>query len=223
MTALSAPSVRGNALFIVLIAVALFGAFVFAMSRPPSVDLATPAQNAMYAQDIYSYAEKISGAVQSVMLQNNCRDTQVSFENSTVNGYANGTNDACKVFDTAGGGRKFDAPPSQAVDTAAATDAGSSLAGNYFFSGNIVVDGAGTSEPDLVFVMPWVTLAACQALNRISTKSPTIPTDAGTSFGGTKFQGTYASTHTLDTGTGLMSGCYSGSSGYHFYYVLLAR
>lgn len=221
---LATRKTTGNALLFVLIAVALFSALVFTMTRGNRTHGMNTEENAaLQAQQVASYAAKLSHAVETVMLQNGCLQSEVSFENNIVSGYDNGAVAKCKVFDPAGGAMVFDTPPAPAVDTAAATDAGSSLAGRYFIAGNIAVNNAGTSSADLVFVMPWVTEIVCKALNQLTKNDSSIPADAGTSFDDTKFQGVYAEDFTLDTGTGLQNGCYSGSGGYHFYYVLLAR
>jgi len=231
----------GNALLIVLIGIALFAALMFFLSRDKSSDSGSAENAAMYAQQITSYAEKIHGAVQSVLLQNNCLATQVSFENSTAAGYTNGANALCKIFDTNGGGMTYQVPPVQAVDNAAATAASSALAGSYYFEGNACVLNAGTGpatangaacssgNAEILFVMPFVTQAVCAQINQITTNSTTIPTVSADAFNGGKFTGTFAGTYTITTsGTTYPSACFQSSgsapgTGYHFYAVLSAR
>jgi hypothetical protein len=228
----------GNVLLIVLIGIALFAALMFFISRAKSSDMGTAENAAMYAQQITSYAEKLHGAVQSVMLQNNCLATQVSFENPTAGGYANGANALCKVFDVNGGGMVYQAPPAQAIDTSS----GSPLAGNYYFEGNACVTGAGTgpatangaacsaANSEIIFVMPFVTQAVCAQIDQITMNTTTIPTVSADAFdGATKFTGTFAGTYTITTGsTTYPAGCFQSSgsapgAGYHFYEVLVAR
>src|SRR3954463_559580 len=97
-TAFSARNQAGNVLLYVLIGIALFAALMFAISRNNRYDTGTVEHAALDAQQIVSYAEKIRNAVEVVMQQNNCLATQVSFENSTVGGYTNGSNNLCQIF-----------------------------------------------------------------------------------------------------------------------------
>jgi hypothetical protein len=227
-------------LLIVLIGIALFAALSFAITRNNRYDTGASENAAIQAQQITSYAEKINGAVQNIMLQNHCLASQISFANSTVAGYTNGANTSCQVFDQtgAGGGMIFQTPPPPAIDTASATTAGSALAGNYLFEGNLCVSDSGTGPPnaacsasnaELIFIMPWVTQAVCAQIDWIAMKSTTIPTVSAATFDGTKFTGTFAGTYTITTsGTTFPSGCYQSSSsppgtGYHFYEVLIAN
>ncbi len=233
----------GNILLIVLIGIGLFAALMFFLSRDKSYDAGAAENAALEVQQITAYAEKINGAVQNVMLQNHCLVTQISFQNTTVAGYTNGANTACMIFDLAGGGMIFQTPPTAAVDNAAATAAGSALAGNYYFEGNGCVNNAGTgptdngsgpacaaTNADLILVMPFVTQTVCAQINQITMNSTTIPTVTAATFDGTKFTGTYAGTYTIGvaSGTTYPSGCYHTSAsppgtGYHFYSVLTAN
>lgn len=233
----SASGQSGNVLFFILIGIALFAALMFTLTRGKSPDLGAAENDALVAQEIASYADKINSAVQNIMLQNGCSETQISFENSTVAGYTNAAAAAkCKIFDTAGGGMAFATPPAKAVDSNSATAASSTLAGNYFFSGNICVDGVATGtgacaagNAELVLVLPWVTEAICEQLDQIALNTTSIPADAGTSFDGTKFTGTFAGSYTIGLTGNPHSGCYQSSSssppgaGYHYYQVLIAR
>ena len=231
----------GNILLYVLIGIALFAALMFTITRENRYDVGAVENAALYAQQITSYADKVNGAVQNVMMQNGCLASQISFQNSTVAGYTNGALNKCMIFDTAGGGMAFQIPPAQAVDNAAATAASSALAGNYYFEGNACVTNAGTgpetsngaacssSNSELLLIMPWVTQAVCAQIDQITMNTTTIPTVSAATFDGTKFTGTFAGTYTITTsGTTYPSGCYQSSSsppgtGYHFYSVLLPR
>ncbi len=228
----------GNILLIVLIGIALFAALLFVMGRSNRYDTGATENAALAAQEITSYADKINNAVQNVMNENGCLATQVSFQNTTVGGYTNGAANKCMIFDPAGGALVFQTPPLAAIDTAAATAAGSALAGNYYFEGNACVTNAGTGPPgsacsaansELLIIMPWVTQTVCEQINWITMKSTTIPTVAAATFDGTQFAGSYGGSFTITTsGTTYPSGCYQSSSsppgtGYHFYYVLVAR
>ena len=237
----------GNMLLLVLIGIALFAALMFVITRENRYDVGATEDAALYAQQITSYAEKINGAVQNVMMQNHCLASQISLANATVSGYTNGANTSCMIFDQtgAGGGMNFQSPPPQAVDNVSFAAAGSpaaTQAGKYLFEGNVCVTHSGTgcsaSVSELVLVMPWVTKSVCAAIDWITMKSTTIPTIATTTFDGTKFTGTYTNTYTITTNvptynpsgtTTYPNGCYYQSTGsdpgtgYHFYYVLVAN
>lgn len=224
----------GNALFFVLIGIALFAALSFTVVRMSRSTSKMSTQDArLSAQQLLSFAEHMAGAVQGVMLQNGCTLSQVSFENSSVGGYLNASApDKCKVFDAAGGGRTYLDPPPEAIDPGASDP----LAGTYYFTGNTCVDGQGSgsigscasdgvANEELLLIVPFVTGETCDAVNQI-LKRPNTPTDAGSSFSGTKFTGS------LNDGFALSatypSGCYHSSggapaAGYHFYYVLQAN
>lgn len=222
----------GNALLIVLIGIILFAALMFALTRNrPSGALS--AENAtLYAQQITSYADKMAGAVQSVMLLNGCLGTQINFANTTVGGYTNASapaNKKCDIFDAKGGGMNFEAPPPEALTTA----------GNYFFAGNVCVDNMGTgpaatcsgdglANEDLVMFLPFVSLEVCEAINRTLENTAAMLEDGNGFDNSTKFTGTYVDGFDLGATT-YSAACYKSTGGilgnnkYHFYYVLSPR
>jgi len=238
-------SQNGNALFFILIGIALFAALSFTVVRMSRSTSKMSAQDArLSAEQMLAFAEHVSGSVQAVMLQNGCTLSQVSFENGTVGGYTNASApDKCKIFNAAGGGMSYYPPPSEAIDTAAAAAAGGAtgaLAGTYYFTGNTCVDGQGSGSigscasdglenEELLLIVPFINAETCDAVNQI-LKRPGTFTDAGTSFGGVKFTGSLSDGYALGSGssTTYPSGCYHSSggnpgAGYHFYYVLQAN
>jgi hypothetical protein len=244
------PGQTGNAMIYVLIAVALFTALSFTVSRTTKTSGNLSMEKAtLAAQQIISYAEKINGAVQNLMLQNSCLGTQISFENATMAGYTNAAapaNKKCHIFDLAGGGMNFEMPDGDALDTVAAAASAfpaGALVGNYFFTGKVCVDNVGSgpvatcatdglSNEELLLILPWVSQSVCTAINTILKNSAAILQDNDGSFDNTKFTGTYADGFAIGRAgfTTYPNGCYqstaAGSSpgvGYHFYYTLLAR
>jgi hypothetical protein len=235
-------SASGNMLLIVLIGIALFAALMFVITRENRYDTGVSEKAALDAQQITTYADKVNGAVQNLMVQNHCLATQISF--------TNGASGKCAIFDSTGigGGMIVQSPPAEAVDTTSATTASWTLPDSYVFEGNVCVEGIGTgpapangsacsaTTAELVFIMPFVTQAVCAQINQITMNSTTIPTIATTTFDGTTFTGTFAGTYTISTGVGtdsahtnglsFASGCYYQSTathpgiGYHFYEVL---
>jgi hypothetical protein len=229
----------GNAILIVLIAIALFVALIFFLSKSSSYTRGETEFAALRAQEITTYAEKVGNAVQSMMMTNGCLAAQISFENA--GDYINASSgNLCKVFHTNGGGMKFLTPPAESIDTAAAAAAGSALAGNYYFEGNACVTGMGTgpaasacsaTTAELLIILPWVKEDVCRQINQIAMNSTDIPSVSAATFNGAKFTGTYAGSYTITTsGTTQRSGCYSSTAqaspagtGYHYYAVLLAQ
>lgn len=241
----------GNVLLVVLIGIVLFAALSYTFSRNTRSAAKISFEDAqLNAQQMISYAEKINGAVQSVSSHNECLASQLSFENTTIAGYANASSPAnkkCDIYHASGGGMFYEAPPAAARDTAAATAAGGAwgaLVGSYYFTGNVCLDNAGTGadatcssdgpvvgdNEELLIMAPWITVDVCNAVNQILGNT-TLIVDAGTSFNGTKFIGAFADGFTIGDATpaAYQVGCYQSSatsppgSGYHFYYMLLAR
>ncbi len=233
----------GNAMLYVLIGIALFVALVFTFTKSSRFSKISTEDAILQAQAITSYADKINGAVQSAMLQSGCLSSQISFENSTVAGYTNAgapANKKCNIFDLAGGGMNYEAPPAAAIDTVAATAAGFPV--SYLFSGNVCVDNIGTGplatcasdglgNEELLLIVPFVNATVCAAINKVLENKTPMLQDSGGSFDGTKFTGTFADGFALGDGgfTTYPTGCFqstgggSPGNGYHFYTVLLAR
>ena len=106
----------------ILIGIVLFSALTFTFTRNSRSPSGISSEDArLYAQQIISYAEKINGAVQNIMLQNGCSGTRVSFKNTSVAGYEHApvSPQKCGVFNsTVGGGMNFESPPSGALTVA---------------------------------------------------------------------------------------------------------
>lgn len=102
---------RGNALFLILIAVALFAALSYAMTQSGrGGGTVTKEQAMLEASRLLQYAASLEATVNRLRLANNCSDTQISFENSVVAGYVNPLSPAdksCNVFHASGGGQEF--------------------------------------------------------------------------------------------------------------------
>jgi len=221
----------GNAMLFVLVGIILFAALTFTFTRSSRSPSSVSSEDArIYAHQILSYAEKINGAVQTIMLQNGCNGTRVSFENTSVAGYDHATAvpQKCRVFNTTiGGGMNFESPPSGAL----------TAAGDYLFTGTVCVNGVGTGSyaacasdglknEELLLILPWVNADVCKAINSILNNSGSIPEEAAGGYDSTKFTGTYADDFALDTDARAV--CFqstggSPGSGYHFYYTLLAQ
>ena len=221
----------GNAMIFILIGIVLFSALTFTFTRNSRSPSSISSEDArLYAQQIISYAEKINGAVQNIMLQNGCSGTRVSFKNTSVAGYEHApvSPQKCGVFNsTVGGGMNFESPPSGAL----------TVAGNYLFTGNVCVDNVGTGpyascssdslkNEELLLILPFVNVEVCKSINRLLSNSATIPQEATGGYDSTKFTGTYADGFELNSDAPAI--CFqstggSPGSGYHFHYTFLAH
>lgn len=243
---------KGNAMMFVLLGVVLFAALTFAFTRSTRNTKISLEDAQFAAQQIISFARKVNQGVETVSVNNDCLSSQISFENTTVAGYTNAAapaNKKCHVFDRAGGVVAYEAPPAVAQDLTAAAIAAAvplaagSMTGQYFFTGNICVDGIGTgalatcatdtqSNEELLLILPWVNLEVCNTINAILGNSAAMMQDNNGSFGTTKFTGAFADGYALGQAgfTTYKIGCYRSTSGvaspglgYHFYAVLQAR
>lgn len=102
---------RGNALIIILVAIALFAALSYALSKGQraGVGQVNKEQQALTVSEILDYGQTMRRVIQELRISG-CDDTEISFENTTVSGYAN-TNapadESCHVFRPNGGGLRY--------------------------------------------------------------------------------------------------------------------
>jgi hypothetical protein len=225
---------KGNALFLILIAVALFAALSYALTQSSrSGGGSTSAETAsLQAGQIMQQAGLVQSAITHMRVISNCTDSQLSFENSVVAGYDFVTPTTCKVFDPSGGALDWIKPPP-----------GVNQGENWLYtsnricnlSGDCVVDPASS---ELMMVLPNVSLALCQALNRqmpdMNASLKTSPPKDDANINTAKFAGTYSGS-ALDDAYGANGPAWDGSmfgSGicfqndtnqYWFAYVLIFR
>ncbi len=216
---------RGNVLFLILIAVALFGALSMAISYSSSSggtggDIMRQ-QSRVNASEIIDYAGNLSTTISRLRL-NGCTQDQISFENNIITtGYDNTlapTDETCHVFKAAGGGAVV---KNNTIE----------------FTGSYVITNIGTADTDLIFQMP-LGKAQCEEVNEILG----IPNDglegppSDSLLSGATFEGDYTIATTASANQrieatnliGRKEACRtnsgSGSSAVFMYYkVLLAR
>lgn len=212
----------GNVLFMILIAVVLFGALGYAvtgMMRGSGGKGVSQEQAKIYAAEIIQYAQSVKDTIRTLQISNDCADEDISFENSDVTGYEHTppAKDACKVFDNRGGGMNF-----------TQLNRNNSEIGLYFTGASRVL-GLGSAERDLVLISYGIDDETCKNLNK-SVKinnSDTIPND---NVGYFLFTGAYSGSSRIigDTATNLegkTAGCYFHvvQDRNEFFYVLIAR
>ena len=105
-------SETGNIFIIILVAIGLFAALAFTVSRgsnTKSTNLLTRKQAQLAASDIMNYAQNVARGVRRVQDKYNCSETEISFEpppfdGSTAYDNANAPGDfSCHVFHPSGG------------------------------------------------------------------------------------------------------------------------
>ncbi|MGH1398730.1 MAG: PulJ/GspJ family protein [Alphaproteobacteria bacterium] len=208
---------RGNVLFIILIAIALFAALsavVANMMRGSGGSVEVSEEKArIYADEIIDYARGIRQAVQELRISNGCSETEISFENNEVSGYINGANTECQVFHPDGGGLRY-----------IAVQEGVNDGSDWVFTGQNHADDIGSSSAELIIILPNISSSICSAVND-KTGITALGNDAAIDF--TKFTGAYNATQTIDFSDNIMSGCLSydnsGTDEPFFYQVLIAQ
>lgn len=184
---------RGNVLFLILIAVALFAALSYAVTKSTSGggSGADSEKANLIASELLQYASSLSVAINRMKMINGCDISQISFENSEIAGYNFSTSDSCKVFHADGGGlthKGFDA----VLESSGVV---------VYSNGNNL---AGTSTADLILLIIDLPLAVCKAINSglgaptLSSGMPVIETGSQHSM---KYTGTFSSAWTYTTTT----------------------
>lgn len=228
---------NGNALFLILIAVALFAALSYAVTQSGRGSGSVSKETlSLDISRFISYTGLVEGAVNRLMIVNNCADSQLSFHYDSdgdgsleTNGedyYYNAsspTDYSCYVFHPGGGGLTYQDPP-----------AGMGLSNDVRFVGTIPVDGLknGGSTGDLLIGHRNVTREACIYVNNkfgVTNPSGAPPVTGFTwPFIDTRFTGSFvvAGAHiNFPNISGNPTGCFHDNVGnvYYFYHVLIDR
>lgn len=220
----------GSTVFYILIAVVLFAALTYALTRGADSGKNLSAEKTrLLASELIDTGTRYSEAVSRLRLKG-VADTNLSFEHGVDYVNAGCTTDTCKIFSFNGAGLEWEDAPAN-VNTGQA----------WGFTGDIAIDEIGTTTADLVAVLPGLTLDVCHRINvltGIEAESASPPIFATATLAN-KFIGTYnGSPVTINTASlkGKKSGCVqivslSGtavtgsplSQTYTFYQVLMAR
>lgn len=225
---------RGSALFMILMAVALFAALAFTFSRglQQGSESLSDRQAELAASDILGFASKTERAL-SKMLQGQRSETEISFEGLTgAAANAACTTDPCKVF--SGGGVSPSYPVLRWLDS---TQSGQPFYGTWYVTARICVPGIGTSAcagssgTDLLLILPYIRQNLCEKINlKIGIAAPIpSPSSFGAIDNGGRFDGSFSPGGlTLWDDAAISdrsSGCVAdtGSNTHHFYQVLISR
>ncbi len=234
-------SQSGNALWFILIAIALLGGLNVMLTRSSNTSNETGEYErfTIQANEVLNYAKSIETAVQNLRTRG-CSESDLSFENSIATGYINAnspTDKSCHIFDPAGAGLTYIAPNKDWLDSTQSTEA---LYGEVYFNSRTCVSEVGggpvgcatgaNSFADLILTVPYITRDFCQALNKTIYGTTTIPVETANAWSNSnaKFTGSFINGTVISSAVGSHKGCFEGdaypaSGSFHFYYVILAR
>lgn len=215
----------GNVLLIILLAVMLIGALSVAIqgtgSGGSNIDRETLL---LRASDVKRYAGELERGA-AFILQNGVSEYDIRFAHPDAHAdYGDiNTNAQAQMFHRLGGGVTYQSPP-----------AGVNNASPWEFYGNTALPEVGSSEPELIAVLPNVTAEFCAQMNKsLGYDDSTQPTDSGTCLHGAanaRFDDgvQFASTpNTTDEASfskkPAPQACVQCGADYHYYAVLLAR
>jgi hypothetical protein len=235
----------GSAFFVILIAIAMFAALSYAISRGSSMNAAalTDKQAEMAAQELIAFANTVQKAVHTMRLRG-FAEHNLDFSNPVYRMLNNTpitaantsctTND-CRVFVVGGGGVTAIAmPQNMFLDQ---TSWANTLRSGHAGFRVVRIQGVGSTAPELTIFFPWVRKEVCLKLNNqlgITNPAGNPPVDAEGVM--VDYTGALSSFPALGAGMGLgdsatglagksMFCTENAAASGHFYFwaVLLAR
>ena len=173
---------HGSALFVLLFAVALFAALTYAISQQGSGTMGLSEEKIkLLATDVIDMGNGLSDAAARLRLHR-IQDIEISFENSIVAGYNNGscTSENCKIFSYDGGGKDWETPVPEI-----------SGGNDCCFTGGLAIQNIGTDAAALVGILPGLSRSVCSKINGLlgihsaSTSPPVVAAIPASKFTGT--------------------------------------
>ena len=231
---------QSGSIFIwIFIMIALFGALSFAVVQSMRGSSAAIGKDKarIAATEIIAAANQVRDGVRTLKI-GGCTDTQISFQNSvtSVTSYNNPlSNDACKLFTSAGGGLKVPVPPKESQVKSKLTGANFWLTPHYTYNAvNKFYQDDGKSE--LVMWLAHVQPEVCDAINNllgVGSKTTTGDFDMNENQPFTGAYQTWGMAYLNGSGdadlSGKMMACANYNGGYTlengrlFYAILLKR
>lgn len=248
----SQSSESGNVFLFILLAVVLFGALAFMISRGMRSETTTNMSDReveLATADIMGQTQLIALAVDRLR-QKGCSEKELSFENPSNHFYTNASapgDKHCHLFDKAGAGLSWPAPPSGTNDgVGKMTSHGGQTAGYFFDARRQYLDVGTTNAPNgatsgEITIQLEVNKKICETINKKMSGNPTIPNTtwphwtqdflmASPTYTGQIIEGCTDATAPYGDGAtelcrGKTSYCRynSDAGGYYFYHILLAR
>lgn len=235
-------SARGNVLFLILIAVALFAALAYAVTQSSrsSGDGVSKDKNKLTAAQIIQYATSVEQSVTRLLVINKVPDYMIDMSATNISGSAANTtcvDETCQLFHSNGGALPGQTLPDEAWDLNNVSMTGTWRGKIYFYVVGIV--DVGSTLPELVMTYPGVTKEVCAEINtklgiaNLADGTPptdtmgTVGTNAKLYSGALTTFPTVTGVTVADTATamrGQRTFCVAESSGvYYFYHTLIAR
>lgn len=218
----------GNVLIIILLAIGLIGALTIAIQGSGQNSSANIDRETLLIRvsEVVRYGSELERGVRFV-IENGFSESDIGFAHPNAHSdYGDLTSDSDRrdqVFDREGGGARYRSAPSGINDGSA-----------WEFFGHTALANVGSSEAELIAVLPNVTQNFCDAMNK-NIGYDSLPQDTGTCLNGgatSRFDtGTqfFSSPNTTDESsfsvTPSMRGCVecTADNSLHYYHVLLAR
>lgn len=219
---------RGNVFIFILLGVVLFTALAFTMSRGFRGDTTSRMSEreiTLAASDMLSYIQRLERAV-SKLRGKNVSESDISFDSPLATGYAHTPvqPDNHQIFNSAGGGARWQAAPTGANDGSPWVITGSTcIVGLGTDVAGCSVGSDATDNEDLIIVLQNVDPGLCEALNERLNIAGAIPADTGTGASTTLFTGDFANETEITLPSARQAACFSRGGSNFFYSVLLQR
>ncbi len=200
-------SQRGNILFLILLAVVLFAALSYAVTgsqRGSGKEGVADEKTDSIASEIINYTALLSNTVNRLKI-GGCKDSELSFENSTFAGYTNSGTPAdgrCKVFSPTGGGMNTKVWDATQLNE---SNVGKTFYGETLITASTCVYGQGTAIANdaatmscwqqgdnsaLVAFVPYLDYTTCLAINKKIFGIAGVPTECN-GLGVNRYQGSF--------------------------------
>jgi len=222
----SPNSESGNVIFFILLAIVLIGLVTVALRSGGDGNNIDRERVVIRASEVRQYASELERGVAFIM-QDGASESEIRFASSATDVYGDISDTPTRqVFSENGGGVSYRLPPPDI-----------SSAPHWEFYGHTHLPDVVTAAPELIAVLPLVTLEFCQKINAINSyNSATQPLDntgdclnAGVAnrFKTGNLYSTDAGIDTVNEATFTvkpsMEGCVQCAGNYHFFHVLMAR
>lgn len=173
----------GNAFLYVLIAIILFGALMFAISRSSDRDGSTSeldeSRAKVAANEILGYASSVMNAI-TQMQASAAQNSELDFilpDDANFNTDTPANPNIRKLFHPSGGGLNYKPLPTDAVE-----DDGANPPPAYYVGRFNTIEWTPSTTPDIVFVAYKIKTSVCEEINLKLRGNTTIPTVAGDSL-----------------------------------------
>lgn len=234
MTSQTHSASRGNVLFLILIAVALFAALSYAVTQAMRTGDGNVSREkgTVDATWLQNYGSSLANGMLRMRISKNIATNDICFFAPENPAYTNATYQEQNVFSTLGGGVVFEQPPSSIVG-----NFGSRIAIAKLDMPNVGTTAGNDTSAEIVLSIGGISAAACKAVNdrldiptyQITTLSqfaePTVDGYPDSCVSGIPFDSTLAPASYPALG-GLAEGCVADSSApddYFLYFRILVE